>query len=664
MWNKQSSYGLLFLGKLFIFLSLAQNAFCVSKADNASLFDMSLEELLDLKVTSVMRREESISESPSAIQVITHEQIRLSGATSLPEALRLATNLQVAQQNSHQWIITARGFSSDAGNKLLVLIDGRSVYTPLFSGVFWERQDYLLEDIERIEVISGPGGTLWGANAVNGVINIITRNAKDTRGLFLEGGVGTQLKQQYGIRYGDSIGDATNYRVYGKFTERDDEYLSNGSRGNDAWEIAQFGFRLDSELTEQDTFTLQGDYYANKASPSPPEEDTTTGGNILSRWTRKFASGSEFQFQVYFDKTSLEFNAPPFVFAGTEITAAGLFENDLETFDLDFQHNINWQDSPHKLIWGIAYRSTDEKTSNAPGLGFIPENLKQELPSAFIQAEISLLPDELAFIMGTKVERNDYTGTEWEPNVRLQWKLSDEKMFWSAISRAVRMPSRIDRDLVQPPPPFPIVVLSGGSDFVSENVLAYELGYRAQVTDKLSLSIASFYNEYTDIRSTNITPDTLIPLVFENNVEGENRGFEFNANFQPTRWWRINLGYNFIEHDMRVKEGEFDINNALNETADPKHQFSIRSSIVSDKFEFDLGLRWVDKLPADLNGEVIYVDSYAEMDIRLGWQASDNLELSLVGQNLLHEHHQEFGNPGPQTEEIGRNVFLKCQLRY
>ncbi len=664
VFHKKNNY----LGVIVIWATAAllvivtQNSFSSSSINDNSLFDLSLEELMDYKITSVMRREESISESPSAIQVITKEQIKLAGVSSLPEALRLATNLQVARQNANQWIISARGFSSDAGNKLLVLIDGRSVYTPLLSGVFWDRQNYLLEDIDRIEVISGPGGTLWGANAVNGVINIITRSANDTKGFFIEASAGSQLKKQFGIRFGDSVGDTIDYRLYGTFSERDNEYLGDGSTGNDAWETAQLGFRLDSKLSQTDTLTLQGDYFGNKAATVTQNENTTKGGNILSRWTHELSSDSNLQLQMYFDKTSLELYVAPFVAGGVEIAPEGILENDLETFDLDFQYNLGWKGS-HNLIWGFSYRKTDDQTSNAPGLGFLPEDLRQELYSIFIQGEISVIPDELDIILGTKVESNDYTGTEWEPNVRLKWALDEEKLFWAAISRAVRMPSRVDTDLVQPSPPY-FTVLAGDPDFVSENVIAYELGYRAQINNKLIASMAGFYNEYKDIRSTNFTPDTLFPLVFENNVEGKNWGIELNASLQLTQWWRIKTGYNLIENKMQVKKGEVDINNALNETADPKHQISINSSIIHNNIEFNLGLRWVDKLPVDEDGEKVYIDSYSELDMRLGWHARENIELSIIGQNLLHDRHQEFGNPGSQFQEIGRNIFLKFQLRY
>lgn len=631
----------------------------------SALADLSLAELLEVKVTSVSRQPEKLSESPSAVQVITADQIRRSGATTIPEALRLASNLNIVQQNSHEWFISARGFNSSVGNKLLVMIDGRTVYTPLFSGVFWDRQSYLLEDIERIEVVSGPGATLWGANAVNGVINIITRSADDTQGSFVEVGAGTTLESIVGLRYGGRLQNTdTSYRVYSKFSERGEEYLSDGSEGVDAWSMAQAGFRVDGAINQANTWTLQGDYYRNAPGKLFDKDTYATGGNILARWNYTASDTSDMSLQFYFDQAQVDLPFAAAVINGVELAPAGILHDQLDTVDIDFQHRFT-PGTRQEVIWGLAYRYTNDQLQNAPSVGFYPEHLEQELLSAFIQDEITLINNTVSLTLGTKVEETDYTGTEWEPSARLKWTLSDNSVLWSAISRAVRTPSRIDRDFSQPTRVSPLILLRGGENFDSEKVMAYEIGYRGTFADKFIASIAGFYNEYTDVRSTSFTPDTILPFFFENNLEGETQGVELNVSFQAFTWWQINTGYNYLEEDIRVKEGAFDLNNALNETADPRNQFSLHSSMTfNTNFEFDLGARWVDELRINNNGEPAYVPEYGEVDIRLGWKLRKNIELSLVGQNLLHKHHQEFGIPGPTQREVGRNIYSKFQLHF
>lgn len=636
---------------------------CVADSGR-DLMAMSLEELMNIEVFSVSRRQEKLSHSPSAIQVITADQIRRSGATSIPEALRLAPNLQVAQQNSREWIITARGFSSDVGNKLLVLIDGRTVYTPLFSGVFWDRQNYLLEDIERIEVISGPGGTVWGANAVNGVINIITRSAHETQGTYLEAAAGTQLKQQAGARYGGQLNEQTGYRVYGQYANRDDETLSDGSPAHDDWRMMQSGFRVDSNVDASNTVTVQGDYYRLRESQLQLDDVETSGGNLLGRWSHQINRTDKTIVQLYYDQTELKLPVATTIINGIPLAPPGEFGDTLETMDLDFQHQFSLAER-HTIVWGLGYRYTRDDVDNTGGLAFYPDFLEQELLSAFLQDEIALIRNTLYFTVGTKVEKNDYTGVEWEPGIRLQWRLSERHQIWSAISRAVRMPSRIDREISQPYREALLVVLQGGPEFESEKVDAYELGYRGQLSDKAALSVTLFYNEYENLRSTGFTPVTIAPFFFENNLEGETRGVEMSLDMELASWWRIRMGYNYLHEDISVKPGRFDLNNALNETADPENQFMLRAAFdIAQNVELDFGYRWVDRLPYNNVGTVVYVPQYDELDIRIGWTPIDNLELSLAGQNLLQDHHQEFGIPGPQQQEVGRNVYAKVQWRY
>lgn len=630
---------------------------------------MSLSELMDLDVTSVAKQPEPYGQAPAAIQVITGEDIARSGASSLPEAMRLADNLEVAQKNSHDWAISARGFNTALGNKLLVLMDGRTVYTPLYSGVFWDVQDYLLEDIDRIEVISGPGGTLWGANAVNGVINITSKSAKDTQGLYVEGGGGSQLQYFGGARYGGTITSNVFYRVYGKYFQRDNEVFGNGKDASDDWNMGRGGFRIDAEPCLQNNFTLQGDYYAGHEGIITGGQSDVSGGNVLGRWSHTVSESSDMSLQMYYDRTHLADPVPVSVVGmGTVLAPAGTLVDDLDTFDIDFQHHFHlagW----NNVVWGLGYRFTHEVDDNAPALAFLPPTLDHNLFSAFLQDEITLRKN-LFLTLGTKIEHNDYTGVEVEPSARLQWNATPKQMFWAAVSRAVRTPSRIDRDLSEPGPAAPIVLLEGGSDFESETVIAYELGYRAQLTAKLETSLSAFYNDYDHLRST-ITNSTIdifklpIPFFFQNDLEGQTYGFELSANYQLLDWWRLHGGYNLLKEDLHVKPGKFDINDARNETADPQNQFSIRSSMdLPENIQFDTTLRWVDTLDINNGATVRTVPSYFELDARLAWRPVKNLELSIVGQNLLHDHHPEYGFPSPTREEISRSVYGKVSWKF
>ncbi len=593
-----------------------------------ALKKLSLEELMDIEVTSVSKRPEKLSETASAIQVITQDDIRRSGATNLPEALRLAGNLNVAAQNSHDWNISARGFNTDLANKLLVLIDGRTVYTPLFSGVFWDVQDYLLEDVDRIEVISGPGGALWGANAVNGVINVTTKSSKDTQGLYLEAGGGTELRASTGVRYGGTIAPGVYFRVYGMYSDRAPGVMANGKESPNSWRMGRGGFRIDSESLPQNVLTLQGDFYSGSENLETGGASKVSGRNILGRWAHTVSADSDVSLQLYYDRTHVAMPKP----AGGSVPA-GTLTDDLDTYDLDFQHHFRWGER-HRLTWGLGYRFTHDLVGNAPGVAFLPAQLDHNLFSGFAQDEILLRPD-LFLALGTKLEHNDYTGWEWEPSGRLRWNFTPTQMLWAAVSRAVRTPSRIDRDLVEPtflPAPFPQSILSGGPDFASETVIAYEsFGF---------------------------------PLVFHNNLEGETYGVELSATYQVLAGWRLHGSYNLLKEHLRIKPGQVDFSRALNETADPQQQFSFRSSMdLPRNVEVDAGLRWVDTLHNNNGPNAGTVPSYFELDLRLGWHPTSRLELSVVGQNLLHDHHPEYGFPGPAREEIQRSVYGKITWR-
>ncbi len=630
-----------------------------------SLKKLSLEELMNMEVTSVSKRPEKLAETASAIQVITGDDIRRSGASSIPEALRMADNLHVARKGSHGWAISARGFNTDSANKLLVLMDGRSVYTPLFSGVFWEQQDYLLEDIDRIEVVSGPGGTLWGANAVNGVINIITKSAKDTQGVHLEGGGGSTVRDFVGARYGGALSSNVFFRIYGKYFDRGSEVLPNGNSAFDSWRMGQGGFRIDAEPGPENTFTLQGDGFAGNENLAAGGTSKVNGNNLLGRWMHVFSADSDMALQLYYDRTHLNNFVPANTFA-----PSGNLKDDLDTFDVDFQHRFRLGER-HQFIWGLGYRFTHDVVQNAPGLGFTPTRLDHHLLSGFVQDEITLLK-RLTLTLGTKVEHNDYTGLEVEPSARLAWTPTDGQTIWTAVSRAVRAPSRVDRDIRLPTPvAAPLVpnLLIGGANFESETVIAYELGYRTQIGSNATASIATFYNVYKDVRSTSVSPPPALfglPLFYANNLEGETYGIELSATYQVLDWWRLRAGWDLLKEDIHVKPGTTDFNNALNETADPQQRFSLRSSMdLPHNFGLDAALRWVDSFRYNNSGAPATVPSYMELDVRVSWHPTKNLELSIVGQNLLHKHHSEYviSAPNPQ-ENIQRGVYGKVTWRF
>jgi iron complex outermembrane receptor protein len=632
----------------------------------ATFKKLSLEELMEQDVTSVAKEPQPLGQAPAAIQVVTRDEIRRSGASSIPQALRLADNLDVAQLSSSQWDISARGFNpSGFSDKLLVLMDGRSIYTPLLAGVIWNMQDYLLEDIDRIEVISGPGGTLWGANAMNGVINITSKSAKDTQGLYVEAGGGNWLQDFVGIRYGGMLTSNVYYRVYGKYFDWDSEVYADGTSAHDSWNRGQGGFRIDTDSSSKNQFTLQGDIFGGDNDSTPGgegtanEEGTSSGGNILGRWTHTFSDDSDISLQLYYDRTHL---GAPFQSAGA--IPAGNLVDDLDTYDLDFQNRFplgTW----NNIVWGFGYRFTHDVVQDAPLVAFLPNTLDRNLYNSFIQDEIKLRKN-VFLTLGSKLEHNDYTGFEVEPSARIQWNVTDKQMIWGAVSRAVRTPSRYDRDLFEPSPGFGTFLGTSSSTFESETLIAYELGYRAQLGKKISGSLSAFYNNYDNLRSLTNTAGAP-PFFFANNLRAQTYGFELSADYQILDWWRLHGGYDLLKEDIYTKLGEADISHGLAETADPQNQVFLRSSMdLPYRTELDVGLRWIDTVHTGSLGATTpgTVPAYAEMDVRLGWHATKNLELSIVGQNLLHDQHPEAGSPGPTQEQIVRSVFGKIAWKF
>lgn len=607
----------------------------------ADLADLSLEQLGDIEVTSVSKSAERLADAPASIYVITADDIRRSGAKTLPEALRLAPTLQVARINAIKYAISARGFNNAIGNKLLVLIDGRTVYTPLFSGVFWEQQDVMLEDVDRIEVISGPGATLWGANAVNGVINVITRSSQTTQGALVSVGGGNH-EQGLAVRFGGKLAGDGHFRIYGKRFDLQNTVNVSGASVPDGLQSGQVGFRADWGSLDNG-FTLQGDAYSGKSEPLivpglvvPPV--TFSGANLLARWTRQLRGGSNLRLQAYFDHTKRD--DPLF------------FRPKANIIDIDFQHGIPL--GAHRILWGGGYRHARDNVG--AGLffsAFMPSSRRLSWTNLFVQDEIRL-SENVAFTAGIKLERNDYTGWEYLPSARLAWKPSAERLLWGAVSRAVRAPSRFDRDVFFPAnPPF---IIFGGPNFVSEVANVFELGYRAQPTRSLTYSVTAFRHEWDKLRSASGPP---VPIFLENQIEGFVNGIEAWATLQATRAWRLSAGITTLREHLGLKPGSNDPVGAGNATLanDPDYQWMLRSSFnLAPRHELDVMVRRVAALP--LEG----VAGYTALDARWGWKVARDVEVSLTLQNITDRDHGEFG-AAPGRSEFGRSAFLKLLWR-
>jgi iron complex outermembrane receptor protein len=604
-----------------------------------ALKELSVDQLLDMQVTSVSKRSELLSEAAASIYIITQDSLRRSGVTTLPEALRLAPNLQVARIDGVQYAISARGFNNAIGNKLLVLIDGRTAYTPLFSGVFWDQQEVLLQDIDRIEVISGPGAALWGANAVNGVINVITRSAADTTGTMLVGLTG-ENETGGALRFGTSLGGGA-VRFYAKYSEFDHTRRSSGADVRDEWNRGQVGFRADW-TSENDTFTLQGDAYQGESEhrgffgPFELTPVAVSGANLLARWKRELASGSELQVQAYIDRSKRD--------------DAIFYRPTADILDLDIQYAM--PGTRHKVLWGAGYRWGRDDIDAGIFTVFVPDSANLQWGNLFVQDEIQLR-DGLKATVGVKLESNDYTDVEVLPSARLAWKLEENQLLWASLSRAVRAPARYDRDVHFPGTPPYLVV--GGPNFESEVANVIELGYRAQPAAKLSYSVTAFTHLWDKVRS-----GTAIPVQIENKIEGEIYGIEAWAEYRLSSFWKLSGGVNAVKEHLRLKPGSTDPVGVENNTLrnDPDYVWTMRSRFdLRRNVEIDLNWRRVSQLPAPV------VPAYSELDLRFAWLPSNNLELSVVGRNLLHGSHPEYGDAVPRSE-FERNVFGQVRWQF
>jgi len=635
------------------------------------LKQLSLADLGNVVVTTTSKEPEEVWKTPAAVFVITQEDIRRSGATSIPEVLRLAPGVEVARVDSDHWSIGIRGFGAVLASKLLVLIDGRSVYTPLFAGVYWQVQDTPLEDVERIEVIRGPGGTIWGANAVDGVISIITKNAKDTHGSMVSVGGGNVDQGTGDFRYGGGNDQGFNYRVYGMGFTRGPQSHSDGVNFDD-WRMGQFGFRSDWDKGPRDTLTFQGDIYREVAGEttqyalySPPSQVTVdgnaelSGGNLMGRWKRVLNEGSDFQIQAYFDRTN-HFEPE--------------FGETRDTFDVDFLHHLTlpWRQN---FLWGLGARvSPGNVVQMVPTTDFLPHHLTDQVYSGFVQDEIPLFSRQLALTVGSKFEHNNYTGFEVQPSVRLLWNRTPRQSFWGSVSHSVRTPSRLDEDIqinfFATTTPLPIYLrASGNRQFQSEELLAYETGFRTLVTSHVYLDLALFYNDYNDLYSfeegapflepTPLPVHAIIPLLTSNGIRGTTKGFEVAPDWKPSSRWELKTSYSYLEMQFENKPGSNDPSSVPGyEGSSPRHQVGIQSFVnLPKKLEFDQTYRYVSALSAQ------GVSSYSTADARVAWRATKEVEFSVVGENLLQPQHAEFGGEPGGLVGIKRSVYAKITWR-
>ncbi len=647
------------------------------------LKSVSLETLLnfDLVVTLPGRKEQKLSDTASSIFVLSNEDIKRSGATHVAEALRLVPGVQVARISSNKWAISIRGFNQVFANKLLVLIDGVSVFSPTTNGVYWESNELDLNDIERIEVVRGPGGALWGSNAVNGVINIITKSSHDTQGTLVSIGGGTHERGFISARYGGQFSDSSSYRVYAKANKREENrLLSTGEDANDDWDSYVAGYRSDLKIGQKDqlAFNIEGGYQSDFFSPTPPSFDppyvdvTTYAGDSSYRNFRSFLKWEHVNSATSRLETNVNFTRKE------RETSAVSFRYNIASIDTQHQIRIN---DKNELVYGLGYRYFENTTDDSPIQEVDPSARQTNLFSGFFQDEISLIPSQLTLFLGTKFEHNDLTGFELMPNTRILWNASDKIALWAAVSKATATPAIYFEDSNIPVAAFPIegselpglVTIFGNRDLESETLLAYEAGLRASPTNRVSIDIATFYNNYDDIFSTEPSdpfptfsplgnrPALSIPLVFSNKLSGTSYGGEFATEFKASENWRLKFGYSYLRLDIEQGHSLDTTTPEALEDGSPQNEFSIRSLFqLTEDWQLDSGFRYVDSVPAS------NVNEYYNLDVRLGWKITPQIELSLVGQNLWQSAKQEGAGSlfGPPQIEIERGIYGKIDIEF
>jgi iron complex outermembrane recepter protein len=667
------------LPALALLISLASPAWPQNKP--VDLTDRSLEDLMNIQVTSVSKKEQKLSRTASAIFVITSEDIRRSGVTNIPDLLRMVPGLDVAQINGSTWAISARGFNEQFSNKLLVMIDRRIVYTATFAGVFWDTLDLPLKDVERIEVIRGPGGAVWGANAVNGVISIFTKKAGETHGGFVEAGAGN-VQQGFGMaQYGGALNKETDYRVYMKYFNQDHTLDPVGQNGADGWHAFRSGFRIDSTLSPKDSLMFEGDLSVGREGEfgfvlpsltSPgfvpvAEQIDNADGSFVSAWHHSLSSGSDTTVQFSYDRHVRDDPQNP---------------ETRDTVDLDFQHHFAWGER-QDIVWGLGYRYSPDKIEGGLTVSMNPVTRRLQVFDAFLQDEIALVTDQLYLTVGTKFEHNDYTGSEIMPDVRVAWIPNSRHMFWAAVSRDLRAPSRNDTNLVLnlgtgPAGPPNLLRLLGNPDFKDERLIAYEMGYRTTFSDRVSIDLAAYFNDYDGLQTTErgtpfpeptpLPAHIVQPFTYENSMHGETHGIEIAANWKVTNCWTISPGYALEQIHMHTDATSQDTQTGIFiEGASPRHSAQIRSHFaVRDWLAWDTSVSFVDRLTHQGPFSDVAIPAYTRVDTGITWKPLERFSISVFGQNLIRDHHSEFEdiNGALQSGQVKRSAYAKMTVRF
>lgn len=647
------------------------------------LTKVSIEDLMNIEVTSASKKEQKLSRVAAAMFVITQEDIRRSGATNIEDALRIVPGLDVAEINGSTWAIGARGFNEQLSNKLLVIVDGRIVYTEAFGGVYWDAVDVPLEDIDRIEVIRGPGGSIWGANAVNGVISIFTKRAVAARGGLVAVTGGNIVESLGTVEYGDTIGKETNYRVFAKYNNEGPMYDLTGQSGDDGWRALRGGFRTDSILSAKDTLTLEGDLYTEREGElayflpsltSPglitiPDEITSAGGSIQANWKHQYSDRADSELQISF----------------THYTRDDPLEaEERSTLYVDYQHHFAWG-ARQDVIWGFGDLYTNGQINGTLTVFFSPPGRSLDVADAFVQDEIAILPDRLYVTAGTKLEHNSYTGFEFLPSIRATLELNKQQMLWAAVSRAVRTPTPNDTDLsvnlgeVAVTNGVPVVLrFIGNKNFQNERLVAYEAGYRAAVSNRLTFDLAAYYNDYDNLQTTEPSgsfleatpapPHEVETLTYGNLMYGESHGVEMSANWQATERWQLSPGFAFEElhlHTDPQSQDEQTVPFVQGNT--PTRMAQLRSHMdLQKRWSWDASAYYVDPLRNQgFSGEV-RIPGYTRLDTGLTWKPLERLSLAVVGQNLLKNDHVEFEDffGSMQSSQIRRSAYVKLTWQF
>ncbi len=656
--------------KILIFLCIFSVFSIISQAENIqdNLIDLSLEQLMEIEVTTASKIEEKLFDTPAAVYVITAEDIRRSGVRSIPDALRIVPGVDVAQINSNEWAVSIRGFNDSFANKLLVLVDGRNVYTPMFGGVVWSDLDTLISEIERIEVIRGPGGAVWGNNAVNGVINIITKNSKNTKGNFVEGGGGNEQRGFVNLRHGGEVSDIGSYKIFANYFNRASLESTTGGSNNDNWQSGRAGLRFDLDPTDRDKLLLTTNFFTTDfnrnitvATTTPDTFETfksdsdNYGFDMQVLWRRQLGGDSYIDFQIYYEYINRDLE--------------GITKIKRNTVDMEMLHRIPFSyHGAHDLIWGLNYRFYSDDVDSSEVFSLTDPKANISLFSGFIQDQVSFFNNKLVVTLGSKFEHNEFTGFEVQPNFRVLVSPDEKNRFWASVSKAVRVPSRIDDSvrflvstITDPVTGLPVEnQIFGNPDLLSETVWAFELGYRTTPYEWVNIDISSYINLYKNLNVGVAQaplfnpgdPSIILPFEFENDQEGKTYGFEIASTFTPYDFWKVRFNYTFFNIDLDLQTSD-PVIIRFPEGTSPKNKFAIQSFLnLPHNFELDSTLYWVDDL------KEFDIGDYARLDVRLGYTPVKNLSFSIVGQNLLQKEHQEFGNSFiGDSAEIERSVI-------